>query len=55
MPYCSMPLDQYVRAANENTFVLLQIEEEASLENVEEILAVDGVRWRFLWSAIFVD
>lgn len=48
MPYCSMPLDQYVKAANENTFIIAQIEEESSLANVEEILAVDGIDAVFL-------
>jgi 4-hydroxy-2-oxoheptanedioate aldolase len=43
MPYCSMPLDRYIREANKQTFIVIQIEEESALEHVEEIAAVDGV------------
>jgi 4-hydroxy-2-oxoheptanedioate aldolase len=48
MPYCSMPLDKYVKLANEQTFVIVQVEEPDSLENVEEMLAVEGVDGVFL-------
>jgi 4-hydroxy-2-oxoheptanedioate aldolase len=48
MPYCSMPLEQYLREANRETFVVIQIEEESALRNVDEIAAVDGVRVIFL-------
>ena len=48
MPYCSLPLDEYVREANANTFIVLQIEEEAALAHAEEMLAVDGVDALFL-------
>ena len=43
MPYCTMPLNRYLREANEQTFIVIQIEEEAALDHVEEIAAVDGV------------
>jgi len=43
MPYCTMPLKQYLRKANEQTFIVIQIEDEDALEHVEEIAAVDGV------------
>lgn len=43
MPYLSMSLSEYVRAANEQTFVVVQIEDPHSLEAVEEIAAVPGV------------
>jgi 4-hydroxy-2-oxoheptanedioate aldolase len=43
MPYCSMPIAQYVKEANEQTFVIIQVEEEQAIDNVEEIAAVDGV------------
>ena len=43
MPYCSMPIEEYVRQANEETFVVVQIESPTAVENVEAIAAVEGV------------
>lgn len=43
MPYCSMPVAQYLREANEETFIVIQIEDPAALEHVEEIISVEGV------------
>jgi 4-hydroxy-2-oxoheptanedioate aldolase len=48
MPYCSMPLDRYLKEANEQTFILVQIEEESALNHVDEIAAVEGVDIIFL-------
>lgn len=42
-PYCMMPLVEYLAAANEQTFVVAQIEDPAALANVDEIAAVPGV------------
>jgi 4-hydroxy-2-oxoheptanedioate aldolase len=42
-PYCSMPPGPYIREANAQTFLVVQIEEPAALAHVEEIVAVDGV------------
>ena len=42
-PYCMMPLAPYVEYANEQTFLVAQIEDPAALEHVEEIAAVDGI------------
>jgi 4-hydroxy-2-oxoheptanedioate aldolase len=53
MPYCSMPMDQYVAEANAQTFLLLQIEDPASLEQVEQIASVEGVDVLFLGIADF--
>ncbi len=53
MPYCSMPVAEYVRAANEQTFVVIQIEEEAALKHAGEIAAVEGVDALFLGPADF--
>lgn len=53
MPYCSMPIDQYLKAANDETFLVLQIEDPAALEHVDEIAAVDGVDVLFLGPADF--
>ncbi len=43
MPYCSMPLTDYLRAANEQTFVVIQIEDQQALANAGAIAAVPGV------------
>ena len=38
-----MPLDKYMTRANEETFLVLQIEDGEALEQVEEIAAVAGI------------
>ncbi len=43
MPYCTMPVDQYVCEANKQTLLVLQIEQPNTVEHVEEIAAVEGV------------
>src|SRR3954467_7201213 len=43
MPYCTMSPAQYIKEANEQTFIAIQIEEETALKNAEEIAAVPGV------------
>lgn len=43
MPYCSMPLEQYIRAANEQTFIVIQIEDQHALANAQAIAEVEGV------------
>lgn len=42
-PFGQMPLEEYIRAANENTLVVIQIETPEALENAKSIAAVDGV------------
>lgn len=46
--YYSAPIDEYVAHANRETFVVLQIETLHAVENVEAILAVDGVDGLFV-------
>lgn len=41
--YGSYPADDYTRSANENTWIVAQIESPSALENVAEIAAVDGI------------
>lgn len=53
MPYCTMPIDAYIRQANEETFLAVQIEDPVALEQVDEIAAVDGVDVLFLGPADF--
>jgi 4-hydroxy-2-oxoheptanedioate aldolase len=51
--YGSMPLTDYIRASNEQTFVVVQIEEPAALEHARAIAAVEGVDAIFLGPADF--
>jgi 4-hydroxy-2-oxoheptanedioate aldolase len=47
-PYGTMKFVEYLRAANENTFVCVQIEDPAALVHVREMAAVEGVDVIFL-------
>jgi 4-hydroxy-2-oxoheptanedioate aldolase len=42
-PYCCMPIKPYLKVANEETLVIVQIESPRALENVEAISKVPGV------------
>jgi 4-hydroxy-2-oxoheptanedioate aldolase len=42
-PFGQMPLHDYIRSANEQTLVVIQIETPEALENAAAIAAVDGV------------
>ncbi|NUQ64360.1 MAG: aldolase [Pirellulales bacterium] len=53
MPYCTMPIDRYVREANEETFIITQIESPEALEQADEIAAVEGVDILMLGPADF--
>jgi 4-hydroxy-2-oxoheptanedioate aldolase len=53
MPFCTMPMDRYIREANEQTFLVIQIEDPAALEHVDAIAAVEGVDVLFLGPADF--
>lgn len=53
MPYCTMPIDRYVREANDETFIIAQIESPEALDRAEEIAAVDGVDVLMLGPADF--
>ena len=43
MPYLSMPVGQYLRRANEQTFVVIQLEEQHAVDRAYEIAEVEGV------------
>lgn len=43
VPYLLTPMPQYIKEANEQTFVLVQIEEPHALEQAEAIAATPGV------------
>jgi 4-hydroxy-2-oxoheptanedioate aldolase len=47
-PYCLMPLPDYLKAANEQTFVVIQIEDPRALEHADAMAAVNGVDVLFL-------
>jgi len=42
-PYCTMDGLEYLRAANEETWIAIQIEDPKALEHADEIAAIDGV------------
>jgi 4-hydroxy-2-oxoheptanedioate aldolase len=42
-PYCCVPLEQYVREANEQTFVVVQLEDREAVANARAIAEVEGV------------
>jgi 4-hydroxy-2-oxoheptanedioate aldolase len=52
-PYCSMPASEYIAAANRETFIVVQIEQETALEQVEEIAKVPGIDVLMLGPADF--
>ncbi len=47
-PYCFMPLRQYLKTANEETLVIIQIESPRAVEQTEAIAQVPGVDVLFL-------
>ena len=53
MPYCSLPMDQYIREANDQTFLVIQLEDEQAVANAREIAEVDGVDVLFFGPADF--
>jgi 4-hydroxy-2-oxoheptanedioate aldolase len=53
MPYCTMPVDQYVKEANDQTFLLLQLEDRDAVANAREIAEVEGVDALFFGPADF--
>jgi 4-hydroxy-2-oxoheptanedioate aldolase len=43
MPYLTMPVADYVKAANEQTFIVMQLEDPEAVERADEIAAVPGI------------
>lgn len=43
MPYCSMTLPEYTRQANDETFVVIQLEDQSAVDQAAEIAGVPGV------------
>jgi 4-hydroxy-2-oxoheptanedioate aldolase len=48
MPYATMPVEEYINDANEQTFVVIQIEEQETIKNAQAIAEVPGVDVLFL-------
>jgi len=53
MPYCSMPADEYISAANHETVIVIQIEQLTALKHVDAIANVPGVDVLMLGPADF--
>ncbi|MFH1301376.1 MAG: aldolase/citrate lyase family protein [Planctomycetota bacterium] len=53
MPYCTMPISDYIQQANENTFITIQLEEQSAVDQAEAIAAVPGVDALMLGPADF--
>ena len=49
----SMPMDQYIREANDQTFLVIQLEDEQAVANAREIAEVEGVDVLFFGPADF--
>ena len=45
--YCMLPCDEYIRQANEQRFITVQIEDPEPLDDLDEIAKVDGIDMLF--------
>lgn len=55
VPYCTMPPEEYVREANQQTFLILQLEDQKAIDQADEIAAVEGVDVLFLGPGDFLS
>ncbi|WP_437230648.1 HpcH/HpaI aldolase family protein [Planctomicrobium sp. SH661] len=53
VPYLLTPMADYLQHANQNTFIIIQIEDPQSLNQIDEILAVPGIDMVMLGPADF--
>jgi 4-hydroxy-2-oxoheptanedioate aldolase len=53
MPYCSLPVGDYIRAANKETFLVVQLEDRGAVAQAHAIADVDGVDVLFFGPADF--
>ncbi|HEX7008730.1 MAG TPA: aldolase/citrate lyase family protein [Phycisphaeraceae bacterium] len=53
MPYCAMDMAQYTRQANEQTFIVIQLEEPEAIDQADQIAQVEGVDILMLGPADF--
>jgi len=42
-PYGMSPVDQYIRMANEETFIIIQLDDQCALDNATAIASIEGV------------
>lgn len=54
-PYCSVPMADYMNAANEETFLIIQLEEQSAVDEADRIAAVPGVDILFLGPGDFTS
>jgi 4-hydroxy-2-oxoheptanedioate aldolase len=52
-PYCTVPMADYIRQANEETFLVLQLEDQQAVNNARAIAEVEGVDVLFFGPADF--
>jgi 4-hydroxy-2-oxoheptanedioate aldolase len=52
-PYYSLPMADYIRQANEQTLIIIQLESPVAIQRAKEIAAVDGVDVLMLGPADF--
>lgn len=48
MPYCTMPVAEYVKEANDQTFLVIQVEEQHAVDAADEIASVEHIDVLFL-------
>jgi len=53
VPYCMMSMEEYIREANEQTFIVIQLEEDRAVDNARAIAEVEGVDVIFFGPADF--
>ena len=53
MPYRSLATGDYIKTANEQTFLIAQLEESSAIDRAEEIAAVEGIDGLMLGPADF--
>jgi 4-hydroxy-2-oxoheptanedioate aldolase len=41
--FCALPFAEYIKFTNENRFVMIQIEDPETLEDIEDICSLDGI------------
>lgn len=51
--YCQLPPEEYLKQANEQRFVVVQIEDPEPLNEIEEIAKLDGIDMLFFGAADF--
>lgn len=55
VPYGTMKIDEYVEAANRETFIVIQVEDQDAIDAAADIAAIDGVDVVFLGRADYTQ